>query len=894
MTVRNLKHLFAPDSVAVVGASPDAGSVGGAVLRNLTAGGFKGPILPVNPKYSEVAGLACYKDVKSLPQAVTLAIVCSPPPSVPGVIGELGAGGTKAAVVLTAGITDARRMWGRSLKTAMLAAARPHLLRVLGPSCLGLLVPEIGLNASFAHTDALPGHLSFVTQSSAIGTAVLDWAKRREIGFSKFVSMGDASDIDLGDVLDFLASDADTRAVLLFVETVKNARKFMSAARAASRNKPVVVLKAGRVPEGAKAASLHTGALAGSDSVYDAAFRRAGMLRVFTLQELFDAVETLARARPVAGERLAILTNGGGPGVMATDTLVLHEGKLAKLDADTLKQLANPGSQQIELGNPVDILGDATAGRYVDAARVLLADPGSDALLVLHAPNALVDSVEVAQAVAAEAAKSKRNVLACWLGGAQLDQVREHFAHAGVPSYDTPEKAVQAYQQIVQYGRNQALLMEAPPSVPERFTPDVSQARWIVRGALAHKRSLLTEPEAKSVLAAYGIPVVDTRLARSGEDAVRIAQEIGFPVAVKVCSYEVTHKSQVEGVALHLQTTEEIRGAIKAMRKRLRELRPDAKLRGFTVQRMELRHGAHELIIGAATDPVFGPVILFGEGGTAVEVTADGSVGLPPLNTVLARDLVGRTKVSRRLNGYLGQRPADLDAIYLALVQVSQMVTDIPEIAELDINPLLADERGIIALDARIRVESRTDGSGAWLAIRPYPKELEETVDWDGKRLTLRPIRPKDGPQHLEFFHALDREDVRMRMFVAIQTLPPSQLARLTQIDYDREMAFVATMVDEAGKQHTLGVVRGVSDPDNVEAEFAIVARSDLKGKGLGHILFAKLVGYFRSRGTLRLVGQTLNQNARLLALVKRFGCSTKPSGEPGVVALSLDLQSTP
>ena len=892
MSLRNLDRLFAPRSVAVVGASNRPRSVGATVMRNLLQGGFAGAVLPVNPRHDAVAGVHAYPNVSSLPVAPDLAVVCTPAAAVPAVIAELGAMGTKAAVVLTAGLAAGKDADGRTLQQAMLEAARPHLLRVLGPNCVGLLIPGMGLNASFAHTAALPGNLAFVSQSGALTTAVLDWAGSRGIGFSHFISLGDCADVDFGDVIDYLGSDPNTRAILLYIESVSNARKFMSAARAAARNKPVIAVKAGRAAEGARAAASHTGALAGSDDVFDAALRRAGMLRVDTTQELFDAVETLARAKPLGGGRLAIVTNGGGPGVMAVDALIRRGGTLAPLAAETLAQLHAILPPTWSRANPVDLIGDAPAERYVKALQLLLADKRADAILLLHAPTAIVPSEEIAAACAPLVREAKRNVLACWLGGEGVARARRIFADAGIPTYSTPEEAVQAFLQMVEYRRNQEMLMEVPATAAAQFSPDADGARAVIAGALAAGRGLLDEREAKAVLAAYGVPVVETRVAAGAEEAARIALGLGFPVALKLLSPDVSHKSDVGGVALDLQTAEAVRQAAADIAARLEKLRPGARLAGFTAQPMVRRPGAHELIVGAATDPIFGPVILFGHGGTAVEVIADRAVALPPLNLPLARELISRTGVARLLAGYRDRSPVDMNALCATLVQVSQMIADLPEIAELDINPLLCDERGVVALDARMRVALAASRGAERLAIRPYPKDLEEPIDIDGRRVLLRPVRPEDGPRHRAFLEALDPEDSRMRFFHWLRELPHSECARLTQIDYDREMAIVAEGTAQRGEWEYLGEVRMISDPDNREAELGVVVRSELKGKGLGERLLDKIIRYARSRGTGRLVAQVRADNARMLALAKRFGFEFDRSGGDAVVGITLDLKT--
>jgi acetyltransferase len=588
----------------------------------------------------------------------------------------------------------------------------------------------------------------------------------------------------------------------------------MSAARAAARNKPVIVIKAGREAEGAAAAASHTGALAGADEVYDAAIRRAGMLRVATIQDLFNAAETLGRGRLKPGDPLTIITNGGGAGVMAT-VCVLSEETIAKLHEDLPANWSR--------ANPIDIIGDAPVARFVAALRTVLANGGPQTVLLIYAPTAIVDSAEIARAVVPVIREAHHTVLTCWMGGAAVAEARRICADGGVPAFETPGAAVAAHLQMTTFRQNQQTLMETPASVPEEFTANATAARVIIDEAVAAGRELLTEPQAKAVLSAYGLPVVETRIARNVDHARKLARELGFPVALKVLSPDITHKSDIGGVALDLEDEAAVAAAAAAMSQRVAELQPDAHLTGFSVQQMARRPGAYELIVGARDDPVFGPVVLFGEGGTAVEVIADRSVGLPPLNMALASRLIEGTRISNLLK-----------AIALSLIQVAHLVTDLAEVVELDINPLIADGSGVLALDARIRVRQAGSNGPDRLSIRPYPKELEETVTLGGRQVLMRPIRPEDEPKHYEFLSRLTPEDVRFRFFSAVRQLPHSQMARFTQIDYEREMAFVATAPDGGNEPETLGVVRVVTEPNNETAEFAIVVRSDLKGQGFG------------------------------------------------------------
>jgi acetyltransferase len=893
MSVRHLDRLLEPGSVAVIGASDRPDSVGATVWRNLRAGRFTGPIWPVNPSHRTLDGQAVFARVADLPQAPDLAVVCTPPASVPQLIDQLGRRGTHAAIVMTAGL-------GAERKQACLDAARPHVLRLLGPNCLGLLSPHLGLNASFAHTDALPGELAFVSQSGALVTAVLDWAKSRRIGFSHMVSLGERSDVDFGDLLDHLASDARTRAILLYIESIEEPRKFMSAARAAARNKPVIVVKAGRAGGGLAAAASHTGALAGSDVVFDAAIRRAGLLRVDTLQELVIAAETLARFRSADGvldRGLTIMTNGGGAGVMAADAAALARLPLHTL-GDTLKQQLDavlPATWSH--GNPIDIIGDAPVQRYIDTLQALLADASTGAILFAHAPTAIVRSDDIARACAPIVRGAAGRVLACWLGDAAVAEARRIFEDAGVADYATPEEAVHAFGMLGTYRRNQALLLQAP-TASENGPPDTAAARAAIDSARAAGRSMLDEVEAKAVLRAYGIPTVPTvAVAPSADAAAEAAGRCGYPVALKILSPDISHKSDVGGVALGLRDEAAVRQAAARMLERVRAAQPQARLTGFTVQAMVQRPNAVELIVGASVDPSFGPVLLFGQGGTAVEVLADRAIGLPPLNRVLAADLISRTRVAALLAGYRDHAPARLDAIADVLIALSQMLADLPELAELDINPLWADHEGVLALDARLRLApaGQASAGAARFAIAPYPAELVRRLTWQGQTICLRPIRPEDEAQHRRFIEHLSPGDLRLRFFSARRELPRSELARLTQIDYAREMAFIAERRLPDGSAETLGVARAVADPDNVEAEFAIVVRTDLKTLGLGRCLMDTLIDHFRRRGTQRLAGYVLHENTPMRQLASALGfVADTTQADAGEVRLVLALNPTP
>ena len=889
MSIRNLDSIFHPKSIALIGASTREHSVGAVMAGNLKRGGFPGPIMFVNPSHKMVEGTTCYADVASLPTTPDLAVICTPAPTVPGLIDSLGARGSKGAVVVSAGFKELGSRDGQVLYQAMLDAARPHLLRIVGPNGIGVVSTPDGVDASFAHLHAIKGNIAFVAQSGAMLTTVLDWASARGIGFSHLVSLGDMADVDFGDMLDYLANDEATRAVLLYVEAVTQARKFMSAARAAARTKPVVVIKAGRHAAAAKAAQSHTGALAGADAVYDAAFRRAGFLRVTTLDELFDAVETLATAKVPAGDRLAILTNGGGLGVLATDALLDQGGVLAELRDETVTGLNTVLPPTWSHANPVDIIGDASATRYRDALSRLLDAPEIDAVLVLNCPVAIASGIDAAKAVADQVGRMGKTVLTSWVGDLAAAESRQLFAGKHIATYDTPDKAVHGFTYLTRYRQGQQQLLEIPPSSPTEFVAGDKAARRVIDSALASGEHWLDEAKIAEILSAYGIASAHSAFAVTADEAAELASRIGERLVLKIQSPDITHKSDVGGVILGLRGPDAVRRAAREMLGHVRQILPAAHVSGFLIQEMIERPNAFELIVGMTVDPLFGPVLLFGHGGTAVEVIKDNALGLAPINLALAHDMISRTRVFRALQGYRNHKPANIDAIALVLVKVSQLACDLDEIQEFEINPLLADERGTIAVDARARIAPMTAGEarGARLAIRPYPRDLErkEAVPGFGSVL-LRPIRPEDAPALSEFFLHLSAEDIRLRFFSPLRSLPASLRVRLTQIDYDREMAFVA-LREEA----MIGIGRLVADPDNLRAEFAVIVRSDLKGKGLGSILMQRIVEYARARGTEVIFGDILRENTVMLAMCRQLGFQLE-SGKGASVRAAMNLSS--
>ncbi len=893
MPIRNLNKMFYPQSVAVIGASNREGAAGHVVMRNLLRGGFEGPIMPVCHDQRAVAGVLAYPNVAALPMTPDLAVVATDSQDVPAAIDALGARGTRAAVILTAAPAPGSEARGRSFRDAIREPARAHGMRILGPTCLGLMVPHIGLDASSAHVSARTGSMAFVSQSAAICTGVLDWAKRRNIGFAHFISLGDVVDLEFSDLLDFLGSDAMTRAILLFVEGIENGRAFMSAGRGASRNKPVIVIKAGRVPEGQRLAVERSGAPIAGDGVYDAAISRAGMLRVSSFGELFAAVETLARGKAPRGDRLAVIANGHGLAIMAADALIMKGGCLAELADATRMQLADVLPEGAPAGNPISVTTDAAPSVYGDAARILLKAHEVDAVMVLHVPTAMASSTEAAARIIEVAKQNGGNLLTCWMGGETVEAARGLFAEARIPTYDTPTQAIDAFMHLVRFRRNQEILMETPPSKPLEFTPAADAARMVVDHALARGRHDVGEVGAHALLAAYGIPCLETHVVTSADAAVEFACRLGFPVIIGGGNGADTIGPDGTREDTLLDTPAAVRAAAERAFDRLDAAAAPGNRAGVTVKKLPMRLGGRLVRLEIETDPVFGPVILFGAGGPTASLLRDRAVALPPLNIPLARDLVSRTRIAKALQANGTVAAADLEALYLTLVKLSQMTIDIPEIVSLDINPMILDRDGLIATSARLTLTPLDRRIQSRLAIRPYPKEQEEEFQLaSGHRVLLRPIRPEDEPEHYDFLSRITPEDLRMRFFGVIGRMSHAEMARFTQIDYDREMAFIATAAKPTGDgRETLGVVRTITDPNNDTAEYAILVRSDLKGQGLGRKLMDKMVRYCRTRGTRRIVGQVLRENRSMLGLVTDLGFVGHAVPDDDVVDVQLPLE---
>jgi len=882
MSTYRLKNLLAPRSVALIGASPRQGSVGRAILNNIGKANFKGEFGLVNPHYPEIDGIKTVGSLARLSFVPELVVLTAPAKSIAGLIDEAGHRGTAGAVIVSAGLGHGPG----SLAEEAEHAAQKYGMRLIGPNCLGIMMPCANLNASFSAHMPDKGNLALISQSGAIAAGMVDWAAPRAVGFSGIVSIGDQLDVDIADLLDYFAMDQKTQAILLYIEAIKDARKFMSAARAAARIKPVVVVKSGRMAQGAKAAATHTGALAGSDAVYDAAFQRAGALRVSDLRELFDCAETLGRLKSRPGKRLAILTNGGGIGVLAVDRLAELGGIPAAMTPAMREKLDAVLPPTWSGSNPVDIIGDADPARYAAALEVLLADPGNDAILVMNVQTAIAPADEIAAVVTdivrkyrAPQRMSPKPVLAAWIGADQ--KISDLLSGAGIPNYPTEDDAVRGFMHLVRHRELVETLAQVPPAMPSSFAPDTEAARRVVVDALADDRQWLDPIEIKRLFDAYDIPMVPTYAATDAEQAVAHASAIfaqGSTVVLKIMSRDIVHKSDVGGVVLNLISAEAVRAATSEILARAKAMRPEARISGVMVQAMVLRPKARELILGLADDPTFGTVIVFGRGGTAVEIINDKALALPPLDLHLARSLIERTRVSRLLRAYRDVPAVKEDAVAMVLVKLSQMAADIPEIRGLDINPLLADQSGVLAVDARValgRVERKFRGSGpANFAVRPYPSQWQRHLEVkDGWRVFVRPIRPEDEPQIHEFLRHVSSHDLRLRFFAPMKEFSHEFIARLTQLDYARAMAFVA--FDEASNE-LLGVVRIHSDSIYESGEYAILLRSDLKGRGLGWALMQMIIEYARSEGLKAISGDVLTENTVMLAMCRSLGFEVK------------------
>lgn len=885
MSQHRLKPLFSPKSVAVFGASDRIDSVGQIVFQNMLQSGYQGALYPINPVRTEVQGCKAYATLAQIAEPVELAVIATPAHTVPDIIEECGKHLVKAAVIITAGFGEAGEA-GKLLEAAVLKNAQRYGIRLIGPNCLGVMRPDIGLNATFNKGSAIPGNVAFVSQSGALCTAILDWASTQDIGFSSVISMGSSVDVDFGEILDYLISDVKTQSILLYIEGIHDARGFMSGIRAAARVKPVILVKVGHHAAASKAAMSHTASLVGSDDAFEAAVMRAGVVRVETVTQLFSVAKALSCGFHPAGNRLAIVTNGGGPGVMATDCAIETGLTMATLADATIEKLNQVLPATWSHGNPVDIIGDAQADRYHHAVKACMEDPNVDGVLTILTPQAMTKPLEAAKVVIELSNQYNKPLLTSWMGGEQVTESRAAFKQAKKPTFRTPEPAVEVFSFLSAYHRNQKLLMQMPGPLSHHVEPDVEGARMVIEGALQDRRKVLTEMESKALLSAFHIPVAQTMVAHSPNEALLIAQQLGFPVAMKVNSPDVTHKTDAGGVLLNLVNAQAVRAAYHEIIDNIQRYRPDARVDGISIEPMIVKPNGRELMVGVTNDAVFGPVITFGAGGTTVEVMGDRAVALPPLNSFLAKDLIQGTRVAKLLGAFRHMPPADMDALESVLLRVSEMVCELPMLMEMDINPLIVDEQGALAADARVVVELRQPSADryAHMAIYPYPTHL--VSNWqlaDGTDVVIRPIRPEDAELEQQFVRNLSEETRYFRFMNSVQELSESMLVRFTQIDYSREMALLA-VTETHGKELELGVTRFAINPDGESCEFALVVADNMRGKGLGNKLMTALMDAARSKGIKVMEGEVLNNNASMLKLMKRLDFSVEASAEDDTV----------
>lgn len=869
MPVRSLNRIFHPRSVAVIGASRRPASVGHTVLKNMVEGGFKGPLYAVNPKYDNIGQTACFPTVGDLPEPADLAVICTPAATLLDIVRQCGEAGILGLIIVSAGFREAGKD-GEQLERVLLEeAARFDGMRIVGPNCLGVMAPYAEMNASFAQGMPTRGQVAFISQSGALCTSVLDWALQENIGFSYFVSIGNMLDVSIGDLIDYFAIDRWTESIILYVESITEAREFMSAARAFARQKPIIAYKAGRFAESAQAAASHTGALAGVDTVYEAAFNRAGIVRVFEMADMFDCAELLARQKTPKGPRLAIVTNAGGPGVMATDALLERKGVLAEISAETIDKLNACLPPAWSHSNPIDVLGDASPERLAETLRVVLADHEVDAVLVVFSPQAMSKPTDAAKAVIEVAKETTKPVLASWMGGLAMRKGVELFNTAGVPTYSYPEQAVRAFMYLVSYARTREVLYETPRDIPVEFPLDRNKLRAVFDTILSEGHDTLTESTSKALLEAYEIPVAKPYVARTSHDAVRLAHRVGFPVALKVLSQEITHKTDVGGVELSLANDDEVTEAFERIVSTAKEKRPDAHVEGVTVQKMVSSPVGHELIVGARRDTVFGAVLLVGAGGTAAELFRDRALELPPLSERLARRMLESLRSWPLLQGYRGRPAVNLDRLIEVLMRLSYLVADYPEIKELDVNPLLVTPDDAIALDARVILDHemilKPPRPYSHLAIRPYPEEyIRKAKLKDGARVLLRPIKPEDEPMWHALLASCSQQSLWFRFRYLFKQTTHEMATRFCFIDYDREIAIVAEL-EEDGQRKLIGVARLVADADHKDAEYAVLVADAYQGIGLGSLLTDYCLEICDDWGIATVVVETAPENRRML-----------------------------
>jgi len=888
MNIHKLNNIFNPERIALIGVTTNPNSVSGKVLINLVSGGFRGVVYPVNPDHEAVMGIPCYPGVATLPKIPDLAIICTPAEKVLAVIRECGEAGIRGIIILSAGFREIGEE-GKKLEELIRAEIRKFEgMRVIGPNCLGIIVPGLKLNASFAADMPRPGNIAFISQSGALCTSVLDWAIEGKIGFSQFVSIGNSIDVEFGDLIDYFGEDEQTHCIILYIESIRDPRKFMTAARAFARKKPIIVYKAGRFPESAEVAASHTGAMASEDAVYDAAFQRAGLARVYEIGDIFSVAEMIGRGKFPQGPRLGIITNAGGPGVMAVDALIAANGVLAELSGETKALLNENLPPYWSHGNPVDVLGDARAKRIAKATQIVLADQGVDAVLVILTPQAMTNPNATAKEISALVASTRKPILAAWLGGRSMHEADDILVESGIPSYKTPEQAIRAFMTMVAYNRNLATLYETPRDVPVEFTLDRQQLRESFTRMIAGQEAVLPEERSKTILENFGISTTRPYFAANAEEAVEIAARIGYPVVLKIQSPDITHKSDTGGVQLDLGTEKLVRAAFERILESAKNQRPDARIEGVTVQKMASVKDSVEMILGIKKDNVFGTVLMVGMGGITAELFGDKALGFPPLNERLARHMIESLKIYPLLRGYRGSPAKNVYKLIQVLIRLSYLAADYPEITELDINPLLVTPEDVVALDARIVVDAnaarREEDPYAHLALHPYPeKYVKSTVLQDGTRVLLRPIKPEDEPMWLAMLGSCSKESLynRFRYFFHWETHEVA--TRYCYIDSDREIAIVAEIVEE-GQKKLIGVGRLVADPDHETVEYAVLIADAWQQKDLGNIITDFCLEVAEGGKLKKIVAQTTPDNKRMISVFQKRGFEVKINNRDSTV----------
>ncbi len=891
MGLYNLDKIFSPKSIAIIGASEKPKSVGEAIIQNLIDGDSGVNLYPVNPNYVEIKGLKAFKSLSDIQNDIDLAVIATPIATVPDIAKECVEKGVGGAIVISAGGKETGDE-GRKIEEKILKIAYDGGLRIIGPNCLGVLLPRKKINASFAADMPNNGNLAFISQSGAICTSILDLAFKEQIGFSHFVSIGSMIDVDFGDMIDYLGNDPQAKSILLYIESLTNFRKFMSAARAVSRVKPIVVLKSGRSEAGAKAAASHTGAMAGEDAVYDAAFKRTGVVRVDTIQDLFDCAELMSKQPRPTGSRLAIITNGGGPGVMATDAMGKYGLEPEPLDDDILNEFSEVLPAFWSRSNPIDILGDASPERFAKTINICIDSGKFDGLQVVLAPQALTKPGEVARKVTEIMKQKSFPIFAVWIGGRDMAKGIEILNAAGVPTYETPERAVHAFYYMYEYSRNLDLLNEIPPKFPKNLKFDRDTAEEKISKGLEYKDQFLEETESKEILSAYGFPVNETKIAKDKQEAVAIADKMGYPVVLKILSPDITHKTDAQGVQLDLMDADHVRKAFDTIMEGARNYKDDARITGVTVQTMVSRPDM-ELLVGAKKDPNFGPVILFGMGGIYTEIFKDRAIGLPPMNRLIVQRLLEQTRVYKILKGYRGRPGVDMNQLEELILRLSQLMVDFPEIKELDMNPVIVKDGGLFAIDARILLEKTSVKSPLHLVISPYPEQYEFHIETtSGMPLFIRPIKPEDAELFVELFNTLSPTSIYYRFFRAMKQLSHKMLARFTQVDYDREISMVAIDGD-SNEEKMIGVSQVFIHPDGKHGEFSILVGDPWHGKGVGAKLLEHVLKIAKHIGLVNVWGTVLRENINMLALGRKLGFTTKWSSDGLECELNIDLRKT-